>query len=65
LVTRWGGGLPQYGVGHSERVEEIERAVAEVPGLAIAGAALHGVGLPACVATADAAAARIPSVPAH
>lgn len=62
LVTRWGGGLPQYGVGHRERVEEIERAVAEVPGLAVTGAALHGVGVPACIATADAAAARITSV---
>lgn len=63
LVTRWGGGLPQYGVGHAERVEEIERAVAEVPGLAIAGATLHGVGVPACIATAGAAAARITSEP--
>ena len=59
LVTRWGGGLPQYGAGHLGRVERIERAVAEVPGLAVAGATLHGVGLPACVATADAAARRI------
>jgi oxygen-dependent protoporphyrinogen oxidase len=59
LVTRWGGGLPQYGAGHLERVERIEKAVAEVPGLAIAGATLHGVGLPACVATAEAAAQRI------
>lgn len=59
LVTRWGGGLPQYGTGHLDRVERIEKAVAEVPGLAIAGATLHGVGLPACVATAEAAALRI------
>lgn len=59
LVTRWGGALPQYGVGHLELVKRVERAVAEVPGLAIAGAALHGVGVPACIATAGAAAARI------
>ncbi|MEU8638313.1 protoporphyrinogen oxidase [Amycolatopsis sp. NPDC048633] len=59
LVTRWGGGLPQYGTGHLERVERIEKAVAGVPGLAVAGATLHGVGLPACVATAEAAAQRI------
>ena len=59
LVTRWGGGLPQYGTGHLERVERIEKAVAGIPGLAVAGATLHGVGLPACVATADAAARRI------
>jgi oxygen-dependent protoporphyrinogen oxidase len=59
LVTRWGGGLPQYGVGHLDIVADIERAVAGVPGLAVAGAALHGVGLPGCVASAELAAARI------
>ncbi|HKS44100.1 MAG TPA: protoporphyrinogen oxidase [Amycolatopsis sp.] len=63
LVTRWGGGLPQYGVGHLDLVGRVERAVAAVPGLAITGAVLHGVGVPACVATADAAAARIAGVP--
>ncbi|KAA9165952.1 protoporphyrinogen oxidase [Amycolatopsis acidicola] len=60
-VQRWGGGLPQYGVGHGELVERAESAVAAVPGLAIAGAALHGVGVPACIATATEAASRITS----
>jgi oxygen-dependent protoporphyrinogen oxidase len=59
VVTRWGGGLPQYGVGHLDLVASIERAVAEVPRLAVAGAVLHGVGIPACVATAAAAANKI------
>ncbi|PXY28192.1 protoporphyrinogen oxidase [Prauserella muralis] len=59
LVHRWGGGLPQYGTGHTERVARIERAVAAVPGLEVAGAALHGVGIPACVATAEVAARRL------
>ncbi|HEX5117599.1 MAG TPA: protoporphyrinogen oxidase [Pseudonocardiaceae bacterium] len=59
VVTRWGGGLPQYGVGHLDLVAAIERAVAELPGLAVAGAALHGVGLPACVASADRAVRAI------
>ena len=58
-VLRWGGGLPQYGVGHPELVAEVEREVAGVAGLAIAGAALHGVGVPACVATGEAAATSI------
>ncbi|HWO64459.1 MAG TPA: protoporphyrinogen oxidase [Umezawaea sp.] len=60
-VTRWGGGLPQYGVGHLDLVSGIEHAVAELPGVAVAGASLHGVGVPACIATADAAAARVAS----
>nr|WP_026316616.1 protoporphyrinogen oxidase [Actinokineospora enzanensis] len=59
LVTRWGGGLPQYAAGHADLVTEIEHAIAPHPGLAVAGATLHGVGLPACIATADAAAHRI------
>lgn len=58
-VIRWGGGLPQYGVGHLAAVRRIEAAVTELPGLAVAGAALHGVGVPACVATAEAAAGRV------
>ncbi|NEK58857.1 protoporphyrinogen oxidase [Geodermatophilus sabuli] len=48
-VVRWGGGLPQYLVGHQERVDAVRAAVSEVPGLAIAGAAFRGVGVPACI----------------
>jgi oxygen-dependent protoporphyrinogen oxidase len=59
LVTRWGGGLPQYGIGHLDLVSRIEGAVERVPGLAVAGATLRGVGIPACIATADAAARRL------
>jgi oxygen-dependent protoporphyrinogen oxidase len=51
-VTRWGGALPQYTVGHLDRVARIRAAVAAEPGLAVAGAAYDGVGIPACVATA-------------
>ncbi len=58
-VTKWGGGLPQYGVGHTATVAEIERAVADVPGLAVTGASFRGVGIPACVDSATAAAERI------
>ena len=48
-LVRWGGGLPQYLVGHPARVDAIRAAVSEVPGLAIAGAAFRGVGVPACI----------------
>jgi oxygen-dependent protoporphyrinogen oxidase len=58
-VTRWGGGLPQYNVGHLDRVAAIRAAVAAQPGLAVAGAAYDGVGIPACVATARSAAAQV------
>ena len=58
-VTRWGGGLPQYTVGHLDRVARIRSAVAGQPGLAVCGAAYDGIGIPACVATAQAAAGQI------
>jgi oxygen-dependent protoporphyrinogen oxidase len=58
-VQRWGGGLPQYAVGHVERVRRIREAVAAVPGLALCGAAYDGVGIPAVIGSARRAAAMI------
>jgi oxygen-dependent protoporphyrinogen oxidase len=58
-VTRWGGGLPQYAVGHVDRVARIRAAVAAVPGLAVCGAAYDGVGIPACIGSARAAVDRV------
>jgi oxygen-dependent protoporphyrinogen oxidase len=55
-VSRWGGGLPQYSVGHRSRVETVRAAVAELPGLAVCGAAYDGIGVPACIRSAYAAA---------
>jgi oxygen-dependent protoporphyrinogen oxidase len=59
VVARWGGGLPQYAPGHLDAVAALEREIAGSAGLAVAGATLHGVGLPACIGTADTAARRI------
>jgi protoporphyrinogen/coproporphyrinogen III oxidase len=63
-VQRWGGGLPQYAVGHRERVARIRADLAarsaDGPGrVAVAGAAYDGVGIPACIASADAAVAAL------
>jgi protoporphyrinogen/coproporphyrinogen III oxidase len=58
-VSRWGGGLPQYTVGHLGRVAGIRAGVARHPGLAVCGAAYDGIGIPACVATARLAAGQI------
>lgn len=57
-VQRWGGGLPQYVVGHLERMDRLRTAIDEVPGLEVAGAAYGGVGIPAVIATATSAATR-------
>jgi len=55
-VTRWGGSLPQYAVGHLDRVRLTRDGVARHPGLAVAGAAYDGVGVPACARSGRAAA---------
>ncbi|GAA2492232.1 protoporphyrinogen oxidase [Terrabacter carboxydivorans] len=52
-VQRWGGGLPQYAVGHRARLAPTR----VLPGgLALCGAAYDGVGIPACIASGRAAA---------
>jgi oxygen-dependent protoporphyrinogen oxidase len=58
-VYRWPQGTPQMEVGHFERVAEIERHAAGVPGLFLTGAGLRVTGIPDCVTdgTRNAAAA--------
>ncbi|HEY5097479.1 MAG TPA: protoporphyrinogen oxidase [Acidimicrobiales bacterium] len=57
-VTRWERSFPQYEVGHLVRVDRLEKALAAVPGLDVAGAALRGVGIPACIGSGRDAARR-------
>ncbi|MFI6156966.1 protoporphyrinogen oxidase [Kitasatospora sp. NPDC051170] len=59
FVSRFGAGLPQYPVGHLEKVARIREAAGRVGGLALCGAAYDGVGIPACIASAAAAAAAV------
>jgi oxygen-dependent protoporphyrinogen oxidase len=58
-VSRWGGGLPRYAVGHVERVDRITEALESLPGLTACGAAFDGVGIAACIGRADRAATWI------
>jgi oxygen-dependent protoporphyrinogen oxidase len=58
-VTRWGGGLPQYEVGHLDMVARVRASVATIDGLAVAGATYDGVGIPACIASAREAVTRV------
>jgi len=55
-VQRWGGGLPQYAVGHVDRVARIRAGLKTLPGVEVAGAAYEGVGIPACIASGRLAA---------
>ena len=58
-VARYPLSLPQYGVGHLDLVSAIEQRVVSVPGLALAGNAYRGVGVPDCVRSGEAAAAAL------
>ena len=58
-IYRWPRSMPQYPVGHLDRVARIERLLAAHPGLALAGNAFGGVGIPDCVHSGEAAAERL------
>ena len=58
---RWPASMPQYTVGHSARIAELERRIAQVPGLYLAGNAYHGIGVPDCVKSGRDVAAAIAS----
>jgi oxygen-dependent protoporphyrinogen oxidase len=58
-VQRWGGALPQYAVGHVDKVARIRAAVARQPGLAVCGAAYDGVGIPAVIGSARRAVSQV------
>ena len=58
-VAAWEASMPRYTVGHLDRVAGIDRALAEWPAITLAGASYRGIGLPDCVASGTAAAARI------
>jgi oxygen-dependent protoporphyrinogen oxidase len=55
-VAKWERSMPQYEVGHLERVSEIENGIRGLPGLALAGNAYRGAGIPDCIRSGEAAA---------
>jgi oxygen-dependent protoporphyrinogen oxidase len=58
-VARWPESMPQYGLGHLDRVCEIEQRSAALPGMTLAGAAYRGVGIPDCVRSGEQAAQTV------
>ncbi|MDR1775758.1 MAG: protoporphyrinogen oxidase [Actinomycetes bacterium] len=58
-MWRWVGGMSQYTMGHLDRVEAIEAAVARTPGLACAGGCFRGVGVPNCIDGGTRAAVKV------
>ncbi len=57
-LYRWTNRSPQFDVGHLARVEAIERALARVPGLLLAGSGFRAIGIPDCIADGRAMGAR-------
>jgi oxygen-dependent protoporphyrinogen oxidase len=58
-VTKWERSMPQYHVGHLERVKRIEARLAALSSLVLAGNAYLGLGIPDCIRSGEAAADRI------
>jgi protoporphyrinogen/coproporphyrinogen III oxidase len=55
-IFRYPNSMPQYHVGHQERIRNIEAAISALPGLALAGGVYHGVGISDCIRTGEEAA---------
>jgi len=55
----WPDAMPQYNVGHPARVQRIMAGLERWPGLALAGNAYHGIGIPDCIHSGELAAERI------
>src|SRR5699024_6501799 len=50
VVTRWKNIMPQYTIGHKERIEKVRNVVAvQLPGVFLAGSAYEVVGIPDCI----------------
>ena len=58
-VFRWHLGMPQYTLGHLDRIARIEERCALIPGLAIAGGSYRGVGVPNCIESGERAVSKI------
>ncbi|MBB15644.1 protoporphyrinogen oxidase [Candidatus Poribacteria bacterium] len=59
LVSKYDNAIAQYYLGHIDRVAQIESEVANFSGLAFAGNAFHGVGIPDCINSAEKAVAKL------
>jgi oxygen-dependent protoporphyrinogen oxidase len=65
VVRRWPLSLPQYSVGHLDRMAELESILAATPALRLVGSAYYGVGLPDLVRQGRSAARSLAPQPQH
>ena len=59
MIARWSNSMPQYHLGHLDRVARIEARAAAIPGLALAGNAYRGVGIPHAIHSGERAAEEV------
>jgi oxygen-dependent protoporphyrinogen oxidase len=60
VVTRWKKAMPQYNVGHIERMKSVKESLAkELPGVFLAGGSYEGVGIPDCIDQGEAAVKKV------
>ena len=64
-IVRWREAMPQYHLGHLDRVRRIEEQAAQLPGLALAGASYRGVGIPDSIRSGEQAAETIRDYARH
>ena len=60
-VVRWNDAMPQYHVGHGDRVRIIDEEIGRIPGLSFTSNALHGVGIAPVIKQADQVARKVVS----
>jgi oxygen-dependent protoporphyrinogen oxidase len=58
-LARWNHAMPQYHLGHLDRVAKIEQIAANLPSFALAGNAYRGVGIPFCIRSGELAAEHV------
>jgi oxygen-dependent protoporphyrinogen oxidase len=58
-IYRWEAAMPQYNLGHPQRLAAIEARLAHLPSIALAGNGYRGIGIPDCIHSGDLAAARL------
>ncbi|MBV7506673.1 protoporphyrinogen oxidase [Bacillus sp. sid0103] len=60
VITRWKKAMPQYNVGHLERLKNVKESLAkELPGVFLAGGPYEGVGIPDCIDQGEAAVKKV------
>lgn len=60
VITRWNKSMPQYTVGHKERMAKVKSSLAaELPGVYLAGSSFEGVGIPDCISQGKGAVSKV------